>query len=91
MSVWFLTRGGAIAARFFKDRWIPLPYVYNSLKTLRVIHQNIWRDEDVRNVHYMSVSHYLSLDLSPSFFLTFSPQTRQALASASRQAPLQLG
>lgn len=32
-----------------------MPYVYNALKTLRIIHPAIWRDEDVRNVHYMCV------------------------------------
>ena len=32
---------------------MPLPYVYNSLKTLRIIHQPLWRDEDVRCLHYI--------------------------------------
>ncbi|KAL5342075.1 nucleotide-diphospho-sugar transferase [Aspergillus crustosus] len=39
----------------FKGRWVPLPYVYNALKTMRVegVHSAIWRDEEVKNVHYI--------------------------------------
>ncbi|KAI9457740.1 nucleotide-diphospho-sugar transferase [Russula earlei] len=40
-------------AAFFQGRWKPLPWVYNALKTLRVIHKNIWRDEEVRCLHYI--------------------------------------
>lgn len=39
----------------FCGRWVPLPYIYNALKTLRWegIHDSIWRDERVKNVHYI--------------------------------------
>lgn len=39
----------------FKGRWVAIPYVYNALKTLRWqgVHSEIWRDEYVRNVHYI--------------------------------------
>ncbi|KAJ5777761.1 hypothetical protein N7520_001007 [Penicillium odoratum] len=39
----------------FRGRWVALPYVYNALKTLRWkgIHDAIWRDESVKNVHYI--------------------------------------
>ncbi|KAK9465709.1 nucleotide-diphospho-sugar transferase [Lipomyces arxii] len=37
----------------FRDSWVPLPYKYNALKTLRDIHKPIWRDEEVKNVHYI--------------------------------------
>ncbi|KAL4930234.1 glycosyltransferase family 8 protein [Aspergillus undulatus] len=39
----------------FKDRWAPLPYVYNALKTMRAenVHGVIWRDWEVKNVHYI--------------------------------------
>ncbi|KAL4866637.1 hypothetical protein BDV12DRAFT_131544 [Aspergillus spectabilis] len=39
----------------FKDRWVPLPYVYNALKTMRAegVHSAIWRDQEVKNVHYI--------------------------------------
>lgn len=39
----------------FRGRWVPLPYVYNALKTLRWkgVHDAIWRDESVKLVHYI--------------------------------------
>jgi hypothetical protein len=39
----------------FSGRWVTLPYVYNALKTLRHpgVHDAIWRDESVKNVHYI--------------------------------------
>ncbi|KAF2397651.1 glycosyl transferase [Trichodelitschia bisporula] len=39
----------------FKGRWVALPYVYNALKTLRWdgVHRPIWRDEEVKNIHYI--------------------------------------
>lgn len=37
----------------FYNRWVTLPYVYNALKTLRWkgVHDPIWRDDQVKNVH----------------------------------------
>ncbi|KAL7414295.1 nucleotide-diphospho-sugar transferase [Mrakia frigida] len=40
-------------AAFFKNRWVPVPYVNNALKTLRIIHPDLWRDEEVKNIHYI--------------------------------------
>jgi hypothetical protein len=39
----------------FYGRWVALPYIYNALKTLRWdgVHSEIWRDESVKNVHYI--------------------------------------
>ena len=37
----------------FSGRWLTLPYTYNALKTLRAIHKEIWRDDEVKNVHYI--------------------------------------
>lgn len=39
----------------FSGRWVALPYVYNALKTLRWpgVHDQVWRDEEVKNVHYI--------------------------------------
>jgi len=42
-----------LLATFFRGRWKPLPWVYNALKTLRVIHKNLWRDDEVRCLHYI--------------------------------------
>ncbi|KAJ9632216.1 hypothetical protein H2203_000619 [Taxawa tesnikishii (nom. ined.)] len=39
----------------FPGRWVALPYVYNALKTLRWkgVHDAIWRDEEIKNVHLL--------------------------------------
>ena len=39
----------------FKGRWVPLPYIYNALKTLRWkgVHDAFWWDGEVKNVHYI--------------------------------------
>ena len=39
----------------FHGRWVPLPYIYNALKTMRWkgVHDAIWRDNKVKNVHYI--------------------------------------
>ncbi|KIO31875.1 glycosyltransferase family 8 protein [Tulasnella calospora MUT 4182] len=37
----------------FAGRWKPLPYIYNALKPLRNVHPKMWRDEDVKVVHYI--------------------------------------
>ncbi|SRR6266851_7313074 len=42
-----------LLAAFFRGRWKPLPWVYNALKTLRVIHKDLWRDDQVRCLHYI--------------------------------------
>jgi lipopolysaccharide biosynthesis glycosyltransferase len=45
----------SMLAELFFDRWVTLPYVYNALKTLRWdgVHDVIWRDEEVKNVHML--------------------------------------
>lgn len=42
-----------LLAYFFKGRYLPLSYRYNALKTLKDCHPNMWRDGDVKNVHYI--------------------------------------
>lgn len=39
----------------FHGRWVTIPYIYNALKTLRWqgVHDAIWRDDQVKNVHYI--------------------------------------
>jgi hypothetical protein len=39
----------------FNGRWVGIPYIYNALKTLRWkgVHDPIWRDDKVKNVHYI--------------------------------------
>jgi len=38
---------------FFKGKWKPLPWCYNALKTLMLIHKPLWRDEEIRCLHYI--------------------------------------
>ena len=42
-----------LLADFFKGRWRPLPYIYNALKTLPAVHPNIWKNDDLKCVHYI--------------------------------------
>ncbi|KAL0951034.1 hypothetical protein HGRIS_007774 [Hohenbuehelia grisea] len=42
-----------LLAAFFKGKWKPLHWYYNALKTLRVIHKQLWRDEEIRCLHYI--------------------------------------
>lgn len=45
----------SLLSDLFRHRWVPLPYIYNALKTLRWqgVHAEIWKDEEVKNVHYI--------------------------------------
>lgn len=40
-------------ARFFLHKWLPVSWKYNALKTMENWHPNIWRDEEVRGLHYI--------------------------------------
>ena len=40
-------------AAFFVHRWRPLSWQYNALKTMRQWHTNIWRNDEVRALHYI--------------------------------------
>jgi lipopolysaccharide biosynthesis glycosyltransferase len=42
-----------LLAAYFRGKWKPLPYIYNALKTLRVVHKPLWRDEEVKCLHYI--------------------------------------
>ncbi|EMC99408.1 glycosyltransferase family 8 protein [Baudoinia panamericana UAMH 10762] len=45
----------SILSDLFPGRWVALPYIYNALKTLRWkgVHDAIWRDDKVKNMHYL--------------------------------------
>jgi len=45
----------SLLADIFPGRWVGLSYKYNALKTLRwdYVHAPIWRDSEVKNVHYI--------------------------------------
>lgn len=37
----------------FENRWLPLPWIYNALKTLPFQHPALWREAEVKNLHYI--------------------------------------
>lgn len=45
----------SLLSDLFGGRWVALPYIYNALKTLRWegVHSPIWRDQEVKNIHYI--------------------------------------
>ncbi|KAI6044943.1 glycosyltransferase family 8 protein [Pisolithus marmoratus] len=42
-----------LLSNFFKGRWEPLPWNYNALKTLMIVHKPLWRDEEIKCLHYI--------------------------------------
>jgi len=38
---------------YFNQRWQPLPYIYNALKTLPFQHPAMWDMAEVKNIHYI--------------------------------------
>ena len=38
---------------YYLGRWVPLPYVYNALKTLPFQHPSMWNSDEVKNIHYI--------------------------------------
>ncbi|KAL8825449.1 MAG: hypothetical protein Q9170_007785 [Blastenia crenularia] len=45
----------SLLSDLFGGRWVPLPYVYNALKTLAWddVHATIWRNDEIKNIHYI--------------------------------------
>ncbi|KAF8922425.1 nucleotide-diphospho-sugar transferase [Mucidula mucida] len=37
----------------FKGMWTPLPWYYNALRTLKVVHPALWSNNELRCVHYI--------------------------------------
>ncbi|KAL4809652.1 glycosyl transferase family protein [Aspergillus unguis] len=60
----------SLLADMFHGRWVALPYDYNALNTIRWkgVHDAIWRDEEIKNIHYI---------LSPKPFEETADQRRQ--------------
>lgn len=38
---------------YYHERWKPLPYIYNALKTLPFQHASFWDLSEVKNIHYI--------------------------------------
>ena len=43
----------SLLSDLFAGRWVALPYTYNALKTSRETHAPIWRDDEVKNMHFL--------------------------------------
>lgn len=42
-----------LLAIVYRLKWKPLPYYYNALKPMRSCHSDLWKDEDVKVLHYI--------------------------------------
>ncbi|KAL8279620.1 hypothetical protein RQP46_007933 [Phenoliferia psychrophenolica] len=42
-----------LIAAMWREKLVPLCWKYNALKTLRHCHETVWRDDVVKNVHYI--------------------------------------
>ncbi|KAI5864344.1 glycosyltransferase family 8 protein [Durotheca rogersii] len=42
-----------LLAIVYRGRWKPLPYTYNALKPMRHCHAELWRDDNVKILHYI--------------------------------------
>ncbi|TKA26440.1 hypothetical protein B0A50_05276 [Salinomyces thailandicus] len=45
----------SLLSTVFPSRWVALPYTYNALRPMRWkgVHDAIWRDDEVKNVHFL--------------------------------------
>ncbi|ODV60337.1 glycosyltransferase family 8 protein, partial [Ascoidea rubescens DSM 1968] len=43
----------SLLSDIFQGKWLPLSYKYNALKTLKLVHPDIWNWSQVKNVHYI--------------------------------------
>lgn len=42
-----------LLAIIYRNQWKPLSYVYNALKPMRACHADLWKDDDVKILHYI--------------------------------------
>jgi len=42
-----------LLAIVYKNKWLPMPYTYNALKPMRDCHSALWKDDDVKILHYI--------------------------------------
>ncbi|KAL8809377.1 MAG: hypothetical protein Q9200_003465 [Gallowayella weberi] len=45
----------SLLSDLFGGRWVPLPYIYNALKTMawKETHAMIWQENRIKNIHYL--------------------------------------
>lgn len=42
-----------LIATVFKGKWKPLPWYYNALRTLQRVHPRLWKEDEIRCLHYI--------------------------------------
>lgn len=42
-----------LLAVVYRNKWKPLPYIYNALKPMRSCHSDLWQDSKVKILHYI--------------------------------------
>ncbi|KAL9604747.1 MAG: hypothetical protein Q9179_001722 [Wetmoreana sp. 5 TL-2023] len=45
----------SLLSDLFWGRWVPLPYIYNALKTMawEDVHSILWKEDEIKNAHYI--------------------------------------
>ncbi|WVQ97137.1 hypothetical protein IAU59_004247 [Kwoniella sp. CBS 9459] len=78
-----------VMAEVFRGRWKPLPWWCNALKTLRAVHKDVWRDEEVRLIHYILDKpwHRRPAHLAPHIPSTDRPPTPMTASNARSSFP----
>lgn len=38
---------------YWKGNWRPLPFIYNALKTIKFAHPEIWKYDQIKNIHFI--------------------------------------
>lgn len=61
-----------LLSEHFKGKWIPLAWYYNALRSLYVVHPDLWADHEIRCLHYIFAdkpwqSRITPQDLEPRF------------------------
>jgi len=49
----FLFADQSLLNEFYKDKWQPIPHIYNTLKTFKKAHANIWNLTQIKVIHYI--------------------------------------
>jgi lipopolysaccharide biosynthesis glycosyltransferase len=42
-----------LLSEFFKGKWRPIPWYFNALRTLHSVHPQLWRNNEIRFLHYI--------------------------------------
>ena len=42
-----------LLSEYFKGKWKPIPWYFNALRTLHSAHPRLWRESEIRCLHYI--------------------------------------